>query len=204
MPPPPGPDTRTDDQLVAAANRGDERAMEEIYVRHRDWALRLAWRFTRDHDLAMDAVQEAFMYLFRKCGRGPGGGLVLTAKLTTLLYPAIKNSALAARRKMNPRSLAMGAGEQGGHASEFDIPAPSSPPAGSAAGEEQRAELSRLLSTLSDAHREVLLMKVVDGMEHREIALALGIPEGTVKSRLHHALAALRQGAGESAHERFL
>jgi RNA polymerase sigma-70 factor, ECF subfamily len=186
-------DSRSEQELVDAANRGDAAAMEEIYRRHRDWALRLAWRFTGDQDLAMDAAQEAFIYLFRKIG---DGGLQLRAKLTTLLYPAIRNSALAARRKKRPGPLDEGL--------EPSVLLPVAP------GDAERAERSRLLwavlSRLSDTHREVLLMKIVDGMEHAEIALALGVPEGTVKSRLHHALAALREkvGEGERAAERFL
>ncbi|MCH8271334.1 MAG: hypothetical protein IH985_09030, partial [Planctomycetes bacterium] len=43
-----------------------------------------------------------------------------------------------------------------------------------------------------DGQREVLLMRIVDGMATAEIAAALGIPPGTVKSRLHHALKGLR------------
>ena len=52
------------------------------------------------------------------------------------------------------------------------------------------------MGRLPDGQREVLLMRVVDDMAVAEIALALGIPEGTVKSRLHHALAALRDDPG--------
>lgn len=184
------PDPRSDLELVEAANHGDAQAMEQIYLRHRDWSLRLAWRFTRDHELAMDVVQEAFMYLFKKIGSGgdAGGGLILTARLTTLLYPAIKNTALAARRKRHPLAMAMSRKDSG----EPEIAAM---PAFSLENDERTRELASLLGQLSDAHREVLLMKVVDGMEYTEIAAALSIPEGTVKSRLHHALATLRREA---------
>ena len=52
--------------------------------------------------------------------------------------------------------------------------------------------LAAAVSKLPDGQREVLLMRVVDEMSVTEIALALGVPEGTVKSRLHHAVGALR------------
>jgi RNA polymerase sigma-70 factor, ECF subfamily len=182
-------DSRSEQELVAAANRGEAGAMEEIYRRHRDWALRVAWRFTRDRDMAMDAAQEAFIYLFSKFGRG--GGLELRAKLTTLMYSAVKNCALAAQRKKRPGRLGEPCDPPDEHGREGPIERG-----------ERSAEVMAMLAMLSEGHREVVLMKIVDGMEHAEIALALGIPEGTVKSRLHHALAALRERAAEAADER--
>jgi RNA polymerase sigma-70 factor, ECF subfamily len=190
----PPDDPRTDLELVECANRGDAAAIEAIYRRHRDWALHIAWRFTGDHDLAMDVAQEAFIYLFGKLGKG-GGGLVLRAKITTLLYPAIRNTALAAKRKKRPGALSP----------EFEPPAAAGAALGMNPEQRERSQaLWALISRLSEAHREVLLMKIVDGMEQAEIALALGIPEGTVKSRLHHALAALREkaAAGEETGEK--
>ena len=56
-----------------------------------------------------------------------------------------------------------------------------------------RDELTQTLAGLSDAHREILLMRFVDEMTQPEIAVALDVPLGTVKSRLHHALLVIRQ-----------
>ena len=56
-----------------------------------------------------------------------------------------------------------------------------------------RSELARALAALSEAQREVLLARYVDGMTLAEIAGALDIPLGTVKSRLHNALRRLRE-----------
>ena len=81
-------DPRSDAELVAAANGGDRAAFEAIYRRYRDWVARLAYRFTADHDGALDVTQEAFVYLLRKFP-----GLELRARLTTLLYPAVKHLA---------------------------------------------------------------------------------------------------------------
>jgi RNA polymerase sigma-70 factor, ECF subfamily len=193
----PAPDTRSDLELVEAANRGDEHAMAAIYLRYRDWALRLAWRFTRDHELAADVVQDAFIYLIGKFGQR--GGLILRGRLTTLLYPAVRNLALAARRKRGPLQLH----EEGPARAEDSHPASAAAPLGGGdLGQEEHAELARLLDRLSDGQREVLLMRVVDEMEVAEIATALGIPPGTVKSRLYHALAILR--TDQAARQRLL
>jgi RNA polymerase sigma-70 factor, ECF subfamily len=182
-----GADGRTDEQLVAAGNQGDESALAEIYLRYREWAYSLALRFTGDRERAADAAQEAFAYLYSKFP-----GLRLRARLTTLLYPAVKNSALAMKRKKNPESA--------GDAVEAYM-APGAPAGQGGDG----AALHVAVAALPDGQREVLLMRVVDEMAVAEIALALGIPEGTVKSRLHHAVKALRariaDGGSESANQ---
>ena len=70
-------DRRSDEELVAVCNVGDAheaaRAFEALYRRHRDFVLRVARRFTRDRELALDALQETFTYLLNKfppAGRG--------------------------------------------------------------------------------------------------------------------------------------
>ena len=165
----------TDMQLVEALNLGDKAAFDVLYFRHRDWVMRLAMRFTGHHEDALDVLQETFAYFVRKFP-----GFQLTAALTTFLYPAIKNLSLAARRKRlqsvsdNQDTLSL-------------IP---EPPSSDTAN---RDELTQTLAGLSDAHREILLMRFVDEMTQTEIAAALDVPLGTVKSRLHHALLAIRQ-----------
>ena len=168
-------ENRTDLQLVEALNHGDAAAFEVLYFRHRDWVMRLAMRFTGHHEDALDVLQETFAYFVRKFP-----GFELTAAVTTFLYPAVKNLSLAARRRRlrsvsaNQDMLSL-------------IPEPLS--SGSADGD----ELTQTLAGLSDAHREILLMRFVDEMTQPEIAAALDVPLGTVKSRLHHAQLAIRQ-----------
>ena len=170
----PEKDSRTDEVLIAAVNRGDWSAFDVLYYRYRDWTYRLAWRFCGVEADAQDVVQEVFLYLARKFP-----GLTLTAGLTTLLYPAVKHTALAIKRKRRAGQLS----------DEIEIPAVPEAPA----GEQVRRELAVVLRRLSEAHREVLLMRFVDDMTLEEIAVALAIPAGTVKSRLHHALTDLRE-----------
>ena len=167
-------DARSDQELIRALNAGDASAFDALYWRYRDWCLRLAYRFTRDHDDALDALQESFAYVARKFP-----GFVLTASMTTFLYPVVKNSALAVRRKR--RRLVTGSDET--------IAVPSVEATGS---ENPRDALAQVLAGIPDPSREVLLMRFVDGLKLHEIAAALGVPVGTVKSRLHNALATLR------------
>ena len=64
-------DARTDQELVALANGGDASAFEVLYLRYRDWVVNLAFRFTGDRDLALDVLQETFLYFLKNF---PGSG----------------------------------------------------------------------------------------------------------------------------------
>jgi len=177
----PAEDLRTDLELIHATNDGDERAFESLYFRYRDRVAALAYRFTRHQEDALDVTQETFTYLLRKFP-----GFVLTSSLMTFFYPAVKNLSIAARRKRQRL--------HGGDDAFADLHAPPV--------SDRPSELAQALSRLSDAHREVILMRYVDGLTIDEIAAALEVPPGTVKSRLHHALRLLRDDP--SAREYFL
>lgn len=170
-------DGRTDQDLVAAVNACDAEAFEVLYQRHRDWVVNLAFRFTGDRALALDVLQETFLYLLRKFP-----GFELTCQLRSFLYPAVRNLSIAARRK---------AGRCQSDGTELDeLAAPLPPIADSAAPGFE--DLQLVLAGLPPAHREVLLLRFVDGLSLNEIAEAMALPLGTVKSRLHYALESLR------------
>lgn len=161
-----------DEELLQRANDGDPGAFEALYRRYRDRVHRLAWRFTGNPQDALDVVQETFLYLLKKLP-----GLRLTASMTTFLYPVVKHLSLNLRRRRG----CIEADEEILTA----IPDPSGQPT-------PRAELAAALAGLSQEQREVVLMRFVDDMSLDEIAEALEVPTGTVKSRLHRALDTLR------------
>jgi RNA polymerase sigma-70 factor (ECF subfamily) len=146
-------------------------AFATLYRRHREWVVRLAYRFTQDEDLARDVLQETFLYFLQKFP-----GFELTANLKTFLYPAVKNLSITARRRSARYQSTKG---------EQDILETLSTP-----GEEggTRNDLAEALVHLSEEHRETLLLRFVDDLSLAEIAEAMSVPIGTVKSRLHAAL----------------
>lgn len=177
-----------DADLLARAQRGDERAFEALYFRHRDFVYRVARRFSGDDELALDAAQEVFAYLLRKLPR-----LKLTGKLCTYLYPIAKNCGVNSRRKhyrFRP-GMEVYLDPLGDFPLEdpvaFRLP-------------DEPLAVWTAVAGLPEAQREVLLMRVVDEMSVEEVAAALGVPEGTVKSRLFHALGALRGQEGLRAY----
>ena len=163
---------RSDRELIEAINTGDADAFEQLYHRHRDWVYRLAWRFTANHEDALDVLQETFAYLLTKFP-----GFELTASVTTFLYPAVRHLALNVRRRKSSR--------HGGDEALHDIPISESPPT-------SRSELAAALGVLSVEQREVVLMRFVDGLALSEISVALDIPLNTARSRLYNALRSLR------------
>ncbi len=172
----PQADLRSDLELIDAVNEGDSAAFDVLYLRHRDWVVNLAFRFTRDRDLALDVLQETFLYFLTKFP-----GFRLTAKLTTFFYPAVRNLSLTALKKARR------------YQSDEEISEHVEAPEEAAPVENQREQLAAVMSELSEEHREVLLLRFVEGMKMGEIAETMGIPTGTVKSRLHNALTALRK-----------
>jgi RNA polymerase sigma-70 factor (ECF subfamily) len=172
-------DRRSDEDLVAICNAGGaqeaSRAFETLYRRHRDFVLRVARRFTRDRELALDALQDTFAYLLRKFPPA-GEGLTLTARLSTLLYPVAKSSAIDAVRK---------ARRYAGVDDDVLAELPAEPAA-------EAQPIDAALAALSPERREVLTLRFVDDLSLAEIALALDVPLGTVKSRLHLAIKELR------------
>ncbi|MCP4611975.1 MAG: sigma-70 family RNA polymerase sigma factor [Planctomycetes bacterium] len=164
----------SDQELIELVNEGDADAFEILYRRYRDWIYHLAWRFTGSRQDALDVLQETFTYLL---GKFPG--FSLTASMTTFLYPVVRHISLTVRNK-NRRFT----GDEE-RLSEIVISV-------SKETNSSRSELAAVLAVLPDEQREVLLMRFVDDMNLQEIAAALNIPLGTVKSRLHHALQKLR------------
>ena len=165
----------SDQELIKLVNKGDPAAFERLYYRYRDWVYRLAWRFTGNRPDALDVLQETFTYLL---GKFPG--FELTASMTTFLYPVVRHVSLTIRSKSSRFE-----------SEEQILNEPAAP--ASEETEHYRTELAAVLVVLPDEQREVLLMRFVDDMSLQEIAAALTIPVGTVKSRLHNALQALRK-----------
>lgn len=162
----------SDEELVELVNQGDPDAFVTLYYRYRDWVYRLAWRFTGNHQDALDVLQETFTYLLKKFP-----GFHLTASMTTFLYPVVKHDSLNIRRRRLSGHI--------GEAALDQMAEPACPPT-------SRTELAAALATLPEQQREIVLMRFVDDMTLQEIATALSVPLSTAKSRLYHALRTLR------------
>lgn len=164
-------DRQSDEQLLDAFRRGSTDALGILYDRHARTVLAFAMRFTGDRALAEDVVQDCFRDLIDRIDT-----FELRGALTSWFYVVAK------RRALRLRELA---GRGQGELDEA-LAIPDAVP-------EATGDLRRLLSGLPAAQQEVLVLRFLDGWDLQSIAETLEIPLGTVKSRLHHAVAALRE-----------
>jgi RNA polymerase sigma-70 factor, ECF subfamily len=171
----------SDEALVALAARGEEPALAELYDRLGGVAYGLAFRVLRDEALAQDAVQEAFLQLWRTAGSFvPERARASTWLLTLVHRRAVDTVRREQRRRTEPLESA---------------PEPSSEE--SAADDAwrrlERERVQGALKLLPDAQREALELAYWGGFTQSELAERLGEPLGTIKSRMFAGLARLRE-----------
>ena len=175
---------RDDHDLLTACAEGDEEALGSLYDRFGKVAYRLALRVVRDAALAEDVVQEAFLTVWRQAASfDPSRGRASTWVLMLVHRRAVDLVRNQARFNALPDQL--------------EETAPQAVVAESTDDDvglrEARRQVRSALATLSRAEREVLDLAYWGGLTQSEIATALGIPPGTVKSRTFSAMARLRE-----------
>lgn len=173
-----------DSELVERARTGDHAAFDEIVDRHERRVFAVALRICRHHEDARDVTQEVFITALRSMAGFRGD-----AQLTTWLHRVTVNAALDFVRKRQRREAST-VEELGDH--------PSSDPGPEAAAiESVRArEVHRALGTLAADQRAVIVLCDLEGLDYAEAAESLGVPVGTVKSRLHRARMQLARALG--------
>jgi RNA polymerase sigma-70 factor (ECF subfamily) len=179
-----------DSVLVSRAKRGDAAAYEEIVQQYQQVAFRTAYVITGSAADAEDAAQEGFIKAFRAIDRFRAG-----AELRPWLLRIVANEAHNRVRSSGRRQkleLRLIEGFRPGDA------APS--PEAAAVAAEDRRRLLELVSALSEEDQLVIASRYFLDLSGEETAAALGIPEGTVKSRLSRALARLRSRVEEGSH----
>lgn len=171
------------DALLARARGGDRQAIEALLADARPRALAVALKVLRNPDDAEDAVQDAFLkvwrYLFRFEGR---------ASFSTWLHRIVMNASLDLLRRQScrPEATAIDGDEDatGGRALE---PAHEETPERRLGEAETGALVRGALAMLSPVHREAIALREFEDLSYQEIASASRCPVGTVMSRLHHA-----------------
>jgi RNA polymerase sigma factor (sigma-70 family) len=176
-----------DDQLVDRARDGDVGAYEELVRRYQDVAVRTAYVIAGGAE-AHDAAQEAFVKAYRALGKFRRGAPFRPWLLRIVANEAI-NRRRAARRQLN---LALKAAES----RPTGDAAPS--PEGAALDRERLEELMEAMRTLKPDDRLVIAYRYWFDLSEPEMAKALGVARGTVKSRLSRALAKLRVTLNET------
>lgn len=171
---------RTDTELMTAVADGDRRALRELHDRHVPWVTARLRRRCADADAVAEAVQDTFVAVWRGAGRWDGSG-----------EPAAWIWGIAIRRLISVLRTR-------GRWARIKAVTDQARPEVVVAAEEQvllgveHGDLAGALQCLSPELRAVVQATVLDGLTSREAGRLLGIPVGTVKTRMMRARAQLR------------
>lgn len=184
-------DAITDEELVELAQAGEYAAYEEIVRRFQDKAFRLAFSLMKNETDAQDVVQEAFLNMYRKLDTFQG-----QSAFGSWMYRVVVNAALMRLRKKKRRSEVPVSDEEG-EFREDDYYVASVPEWRVRADEaaenrELRQKIIEAVDELPPKYQTVFLLKEVEGLQLKEIAVVLDLSVGGVKSRLHRARLHLR------------
>jgi RNA polymerase sigma-70 factor (ECF subfamily) len=172
----------SDEALVALLARGHESALAELYDRLGRVAYGLAYRILRDESLAEDAVQEAFLGLWRTAaGFVPERAKASTWILTLVHRRAVDLVRREERRRAEPLQPEEAEAIVGGSVED------------SALLRLERERVQEALARLPDTQREAIELAYYGGFTQSELAERLGQPLGTIKSRMFSGLARLRE-----------
>ena len=174
----------SDLELVLRAARGDSAAFHALVDRHSAALFRLAQSLSRGRADAEDVVQETFFGAYRSLSTFDGRSSVKTWLKRILIRQAARvwhksresRTALPIESADLPTGRLAGDPDNSGHAARID----------------RKIDVGVVLRTLSPEYRQVLVLREFEQLSYAEIAEALGVPQGTVESRLHRARAELR------------
>jgi RNA polymerase sigma factor (sigma-70 family) len=171
---------RSDEELLEAIATGDEAALGELYDRFGRVAYGVALRVLRDQALAEDAVQEAFLAIWRTARRYRQERAKPSTWVLTLVH---RRAVDLVRREDRRRADPLGEAPEAGGAAvpeEADL-------------RERRAAVQAALRELPDDQRQALELAYYGGYTQSELAERLGVPLGTIKSRMFAGLNRLRK-----------
>lgn len=166
--------------LISRAARDDADAFRQLVETYQTPAYRLAARMCGP-DGAEDVTQEAFLAAWRGLPQFRGD-----CRFSTWLYRLVSNAAIdCLRREKKHRDT--------GDVDDLELPDGGPSPQEQAERSDTRDAVRRALDRLSPEHRQVLLLRFMQELDYGEIARALNVSEGTVKSRINRAKSKLRE-----------
>lgn len=176
--------------LVERARKGDRSAFDDLVARHQRRAYQFAYRLTSNVDEAADVVADSFVRVYSALGN-----FKQQSSFTTWLYRILTNCFLDLRKKEKTRPTV--SLEAVSSTLEGDLERQVEDPGRTPMEESERSErervLERAVAELPEYQRAMIVMYHAEMLSYEEIAEALDLPIGTVKSRLNRARLSLRQ-----------
>jgi RNA polymerase sigma-70 factor (ECF subfamily) len=187
-----------DEKLMRLCQEGDERAFTELFKRYQTQALSFIYRMIGDRTRAEALGQEAFMRIFKDAQR-----YQFPRRFSTWFYTIVRNlckNELRWRSRHPSVSLEESISSHGGEdgfrlGDQIESGGPN--PLDRVMQTEMVTRLKSAMDELPELDREVLILNRFQGLKYREIAEILEVPLGTVRSRIHAALEAIRKAIDE-------
>jgi RNA polymerase sigma-70 factor (ECF subfamily) len=176
--------TAEDADLIAECLSGRTEAYGELVRRYQDRLFNAVYRFLDSAEDAQDVVQESFLSAYQALDGFEGG-----SRFFTWLYRIAMNHAIDLKRK---RKVILHMDVYRDEALQPPDEKVESNPEEYVAQQEDCRLVRAALKEVSEEHRMVLVLKDLDGLKYEEIAEILGVPIGTIRSRLHRARLELR------------
>ena len=183
--------TSSDEELLLDyRDHGNRPAFEELVHRYEKELYGYLRNYLGDPEMAEDVFQQTFLQVYLKCDQ-----FEPERKLRPWLYAVATNQAIDHQRHSGRHRMAsldgrMGKGDEDSETGSFVelFDSPDRGPVEANVNLEQAGEVRRAVDDLPEQMRQVVLLVYFQGLKYREAAQALGIPVGTVKSRLHGAV----------------
>lgn len=191
-------DDLSDAELITRVLGGDKNAYRPLVTRYQNRVNAMVLGMVRDPEDARDIVQNAFIKAYQNLD-----SFRIESSFYTWIYRIAMNLAIdhcrkSRRRKTSALDDAVAARDEDGQILETHH---AESPARALARKRLHERIFRALDELTEEQREVVLLREVEGMAYKEIADSMGIPEGTVMSRLFYARKKLQSLLGEAARE---
>lgn len=186
--------TAEDTDLVNQCRRGDPSAFGGLVARYQDRVFNACLRLCGNRSDAEEFAQEAFVKAYVSLDRFDG-----RASFYTWLFRIAVNLTISAHRKARPGpmvSMHARVADGDGQGIADRIQGNGEMPDERCASSERDLAVARALASLDEEHKSVVVLRDIEALGYTEIAEILGVPTGTVKSRLHRARLALREILG--------
>ena len=181
-------DTRSDAEIVQAVLDGDANAFEALVLRYQKKVYNTVLRLAGDCAEAEDLSQEGFLKIFKGLSSFRG-----ESSFSTYIYRVAANTAIDALRRREAPTVRLSTENEEGEEFELALPDAGPLPVEILESRERRQAIRAAIDALPEHHRAVIVLREMDGMSYQDIAQAMGLTEGTVKSRINRARGRLRQ-----------
>ncbi len=182
----------SDAPIVSRAQEGDVDAFEQLVAKHQKRMLNIAVRMLSDYDEACESVQDAFVAAFKSL-RAFRGDAKFSTWLTTITINHARNRLKQVKARAGRIAFTIGAGEGDARETPIDLPSGEQSALDRLQEKDLKKKVHDCIEALDLEYREVIVLRDMQDFSYDEIGIALGIREGTVKSRLFRAREAVKE-----------